>query len=258
LYDSIVNIGSKPQLNEYNRKVIELQNSIDINSLAKYDQKILITKVENLKKLLLLKQEELTTERFEFNGDPIRPNDSNVAITRPSIGPIQANVESNQHCDLERTTTTIGGNHVLVNNITECIVVGRAKSVNLAHAQFSIIQIGSEGPIFVHDVDYCVLQLTCHQLRLRNVVNCIVIQKVASGRVIIEDCSNISLGTQTNDQIVVDDFNWPSTATNPHYCELSLEETSAILRCVEVNAKTGKIDLIELKQLLKNSTEFSE
>ena len=253
----MANIRSKLQLNDYNHKVVELQRSIDINTLAKYDQKTIIDKVEKLKKVLLQKQDELTSERFEFKGDPVPPSDSNTTTDRSRTGQISDNVENNQHCDLVGTTTTIGGNHVLVKNIAECIVLGQAKSVNLAHAQYSVINIGSDGPIFVHDVAHCVLQLTCHQLRLRNVVNCIVIQKVASGRVVIEDCSNISLGTQTNDQIVVDDFNWPTVAKNPHYRELSLEQTKSIVSRVKLGANRGKVDLNELKQLLGSYPEFS-
>ncbi|ODV69458.1 hypothetical protein HYPBUDRAFT_84816, partial [Hyphopichia burtonii NRRL Y-1933] len=93
-------------------------------------------------------------------------------------------------------------------------------SAHIKGGEDSVIAINSEGPIFIHDLNHCVLLLKCHQLRLHNIHNCLILVEVGNDRVVIENSNGLRIGSYptskkkgfqlARDKIEVDDFNWPT------------------------------------------------
>lgn len=227
------------QLIQWN-KLIEKE----VQAMATFDKKRVIGVIDSLFKFIDIKQSQLgNREQFRFVGEPTPQERVNEMNNNPKMGDIKhigqnlcvlqvnsklANVQqaNSKLSDLNNVKITIGwgdgvGGHILISDISNTIVTTNQTSiptsVHLKGVESSILRINSSGPVFIHDVSHTVLVLSCHQLRLHNIVDStIIVESVGNNRIIIENCNGLKL--QSTDEIAVDDFNWPTTlTTNPHY-----------------------------------------
>ncbi|RCK55769.1 hypothetical protein Cantr_05725 [Candida viswanathii] len=88
----------------------------------------------------------------------------------------------------------------------------------------------------------CILILECHQARLHNVHNSIVlVQSVENDRIIIENCSQL----RVNNGIEVDDFDFPTKETeNPHFQRIDTARDAEILNGINAGGDVATVDLL--------------
>lgn len=228
------------QLIQWNKLIEE-----EVQAMTTFDKKRVIGVIDSLFKFIDIKQSQLgNREQFRFVDEPIPQESVNEMNNKPNMGDIkhigqklsEAVQVNSKSSDVQQATSklsglknvkvTIGwgdgvGGHVLISDISNTIVTTNQTSiptsVHLKGVESSILRINSSGPVFIHDVSHTVLVLSCHQLRLHNIVDStIIVESVGNNRIIIENCNGLKL--QSTNEIAVDDFNWPTTlTTNPHY-----------------------------------------
>ncbi|KAK6461616.1 hypothetical protein DFJ63DRAFT_314248 [Scheffersomyces coipomensis] len=224
----------KSKVDDIEDRLLRLNQILEIklSQFTPYDKKRVITEVDFLFKTIELKRIQLSQNRFEFKGNPIPP-ESNMIQTKGKIVKTGLNVNVNTYNELlfkdisnQRFKLSVeqSEKHVLLLGV-ESSIIDQDKSMipsstHIKQVKHSIINLKVEGPIFIHDVSYSILILNCHQLRLHNITNCIIIiEQVMNDRIIIENCTDLLIMAKNEGQVIeVDDFNWPTKMTiNPHY-----------------------------------------
>ena len=202
-----------------------------------YIQKLTTDKLKILNNLLQSKQNQLSKRRFEFKGEPVAPvlkslvaNDQNVDDTSKSIQKINKQI-------LEISLNK----HIVVDCFSNSYVqtTNEIPSIHLKGGDRSICKLTVQGPVFIHDVRNSILVLSCHQARLHNIHNSLVIiQSVQNNRIIIENCNQIKVSSG----IEVDDFNFPTKEIkNPHFEVLMRDVSDEVLNGVRRIAQTSDI-----------------
>lgn len=97
---------------------------------------------------------------------------------------------------------------------TSCLVKGVSQSV---------ISLGFGDSISLENVENLIFIINCHQLRIKNADNCIVIANVKSQDAIVEGCNKLKTGSPHGSNGVkpplysVNDLNWPTrNEVNPY------------------------------------------
>lgn len=224
------------ELNSIKQKVVHIdQNALDLDNTS-YERRIIKESIRDLHKLVDLKLNFVDVKRFTFRNDPI-PNPSphiirkhhqqpNSNIAQPNktlVSPLLSGIQGVKY------TVNTTNSHVLITDISQSIVItgSTASSINIHNGCHSILQLNCNGPIFLHDLQDTILVLQCHQLRLHNIVNSTILVDVANDKIIIENCSNLSIGNHPHLEptmcrpIQVDDFDQPTARQNSHYSKVN-------------------------------------
>lgn len=174
---------------------------------------------------------------------PDTPTHSELRNNSPKESSHDTNKETNNNLNSlftsltksKRTidSTNLTHEHILFSNLESSIVVSDQKvepySVHIKQGLDSVIALKSKGPIFIHDLKHCVLILKCHQLRLHNIHDSLILVEVGNDRIVIEDCDNLKIGNYPTKsfesgigKLEVDDFNCPiKLEKNKHFDYLS-------------------------------------
>lgn len=217
------------------RRIIAIDNEVASqgDAIAGYDRKRMLQAIHTMMREVEARNNVINKRQFAFKGDPIPPpaqtSDQDVSgpgptsqAWAPDTAGANSSFDSLNGCLL---VINEAQKHVVLSNITNSVVFTvppvPPASVHVRSAHDVILRVDCAGPIFVHDVVDAVLILQCHQLRLHNVRNSVVVVDVSNNRAVIENCNGLTVGTQAGGEVAVDDFNWPTTATNPHYHTLS-------------------------------------
>lgn len=170
----------------------------------------------------------INVEYFRFEGEPIAP--FSQGITEAAITPTQKSMGGeNAFSDVADGVVVLHlSGHVVVRNVCNSVFATETwpSSMHLEGLRNSVFVIHCTGPVFIHDVENCVLVLKCHQLRLHNATGSAVFVEVSNDRVIIEKCRGLTLGAYSYDNktlgpslsLQVDDFDWPTKMkASPNY-----------------------------------------
>lgn len=244
----------------------ELQTK-DITKLSKYDQKQIINQIQQLKKLIQIKWQEMKITKFEFVGPPLSPQNERQSNQNEDKKGSNNNFSSFTNTNTTKTTTTtmtttptscipltnivcnINNQHIdqvseqiLIENVTNSIIDVISNSINFNYGNKNLIKFTSLGSVFIHNLSNSILIVKCHQLRLHNVTNCDIFHQVNSKSIIIENCHSLTLATTINDEkknneydYHIDDFNFPTkTLTNPNYKIITLELSGIYEKCLQL------------------------
>jgi uncharacterized protein YejL (UPF0352 family) len=244
--------------------VNELQTK-DITILSKYDQKQIITQIQQLKKLLQIKWQEMKITKFEFVGPPLPPQNERQSNQNEDKKGSNNSFSSCTTTNTSKTTTTtpisciplnnivcnIINQHIfqvseqiLIENVTNSIIDVASNSINFNHGNKNLVKFTSLGSVFIHNLSNSILIVKCHQLRLHNVTNCGIFHQVNSKSIIIENCHTLTLASIIEDDdkkenneydYHIDDFNFPTkTLTNPNYKIITLELSGIYEKCLQL------------------------
>lgn len=194
----------------------QIQNEFQnlVNSQApetSYSKKLESENVKSILKLIQSKQNQLSKVRFEFIGEPQPP--SHISVPQHD-SKVFSNLNSNS-ISVTDQDFKLTSDHIYIVEFSNSIVSLESQSMNLQNGQDCICNLHSAGPIFIHDAINCVFILSCHQVRLHQIRDSIVIvnNREKGNPIIIENCSSLHI----ND-VDVDDFNHPSKSTkSPNY-----------------------------------------
>lgn len=190
-----------------------MEGTMQILNQPLYKQKVDMDKIKVLNKLLQSKSNQLSKKMFSFEGKPVPANIKPELCTAPTVLPARDTIH-----DINNEVYQINSSgHIVVESIQHAYVnTGHIpSSLHLKNAIDSVFKLVVEGPIFIHDIQGCLLILEGHQIRLHNVRNSLVlIRSVQNNRIIIEKCNQLRI----NEGIEVDDFDFPTRESiNPHF-----------------------------------------
>ncbi|CUM47149.1 uncharacterized protein AC631_02622 [Debaryomyces fabryi] len=231
----IIEAKDKQELNAIKQKVVHIdQDALGLDNTS-YEKRRIKDQVANLHKLVDLKLNSVDVKRFTFRNEPI-PNPSpqivhkhhqqpNSQIAQPNntlATPLVSGIQGVKY------TVNSTNSHLLIADISKSIVItgSTPSSINIHNGSHSILQLNCNGPIFLHDLQHTIIILQCHQLRLHNIVNSTILVDVSNDKIIIENCSNLSVGNHPSldltmcRPIQVDDFNQPTARQNSHYSKV--------------------------------------
>lgn len=209
-------------------QVIELDREVQSHKdhATMYDKKRLYATLHELWSALDAADRKLNPLFFQFHGDPIPPENLTRSTIREESKEKLPTAEPALYENILRQNLTVEVKQSTVfRHICGSKLQITVPSLHIDDSHYCAWYIHSEGPIFIHNMTNCVLITASHQLRLHNMVNCAVFADVGSGRAVIEHCDNVTFGgysrdtkTLTSSRFGVDDFNWPTRATeSPHY-----------------------------------------
>lgn len=184
-----------------------------------FEQKRVILIVHSLYEFLDSREAQLLNHTFSFVGPP------SLTSTPKRQGKQRATVQihssAKEFVGLRGEKKEIQESeekHLLFSDVKDSHLIVTpigCSSINIQGSVSSVFKLKCDGPVFIHDMQNCVVQLDCHQARLHNMHNCIVIvDKASNNRVVIEDCDNLNI----IGLVAVDDFSWPTKISdNPHF-----------------------------------------
>lgn len=231
----VLNSHDRDNLQAAGRKVAEL-SAQSVQSLPSFEQKRWGQAVNDLRQLYTAKEAQLVSRRFKFEGKPIpkQKKGDTEALHQPST----KTEEKEQSYQLTRSTELEDGTnfthirdkrldisdrqHVRLENIyNSTVTLSSVSSVSVQGAEYSLLRIDSTGPVFIHDARKSVICIRSHQARLHNLHECVIVaERIGRNRIVIENCDDLRLVGE----VAVDDFNWPTSALNPHYLKYTPEE----------------------------------
>lgn len=253
----IIESTNKQELNAIKQKVIQIdQGALDIDTTS-YEKRRIKDHIANLHKVVDLKLNSVDVKKFTFRNEPV-PNPSPHIVHKHHQQPNSQLTQPNNTLAIPlisgikgvKYTACSKSSHVLITDISQSIVItgSTPSSINIHNGSHSILQLNCTGPIFLHDLENTVLILQCHQLRLHNIVNSTILVDVANDTIIIENCSNLSIGNHphldvaTCRPIQVDDFNHPTASTqNANYLNLDSHADYAWIQDVDDGALRSQV-----------------
>lgn len=200
------------------------------DKIATYDRKRILETIHMLMREVDARNNVINKKQFAFRGEP-RPPKLNVSqrlneeLNLPSNAPKNGLHNSCAFSTVINQILTLSSNanhqHVLIADIEDSVIYTQpdvvTASVHIRGGTRLIVSMTSEGPIFIHDLHDVVLLLRCHQLRLHNVRNSVVMVEVSNSRIVIENSSELVVGSYRDEEVNVDDFNWPTRSKNQHF-----------------------------------------
>ena len=195
-------------------------------------------------------------KKFTFRNEPV-PNPSPHIVHKPHQQPNSQLTQPNNPLATPlisgikgvKYTACSKSSHVLITDISQSIVItgSTPSSINIHNGSHSILQLNCTGPIFLHELREPVLILQCHHLPLHNIVKSTILVDVANDTIIIENCSNLSIGNHphldvaTCRPIQVDDFNQPTASPqNANYSNIDSHADYAWIQDVDDEAYSHK------------------
>lgn len=176
----------------------------------------------------------LNKNYFLFSGEPIPPpsttTNEHLDLQEQHVQQEQSHTIRYRELEREILSLKLNGEPIVLQQLTGTQVeVIQASSVHLEKVVACVVFIVCDGPVFVHEMKNCILVAQCHQLRVHDLENCSIFALVHSGRVIIEQCNNLRMGSYDQSthclgpaDYGVDDFNWPTKQTpSPNYSILT-------------------------------------
>lgn len=256
------------------------------HSKPTYIQKQENEEYKSMLKLIQLKQNQSQKKRFQFFGEPQPPTiPLHQQVKSYSSLPIAGSWNSDTTKSQDKSVTIINETysakvgHLHVKKFESSILSIQGHSLNLSNGLNSILVLKCNGPILVHDINYCIVViLQCQQARFHNSSNCIVFMAknetsgdsfeelkdaVESGidtslpPLIVENCAHL----RTN-QMNIENFNHPSRKfRDPTFQSLDANEKNSLKEVCE------RADLADLASILRrygvintncqNSTAFT-
>lgn len=183
-----------------------------------YLKKLESENVNSIIKLIQSKQNQLSRVNFKFIGEPQPPTHINKSKQDKEV---LSDFHSNSITVLDQYYE-LNSDHIYVSRFSNSILSVESQSINLQNGEGSICYLRSTGPVFVQNATNCIFIISCHQVRLHEITDSIVIaeNRHKGNPIIIENCSRLLI----ND-VDVDDFNHPSKSTkSPNYDTLLSEE----------------------------------
>ncbi|KAI5950329.1 hypothetical protein KGF54_005146 [Candida jiufengensis] len=196
-------------------------------------------RIQQIYRLLQSKQNQLSRSTFKFIGDPIPPKSTSDQREFVNVSPKQfESDEKNNKIEIINDRVNLDQNYVHISKLSNSILKLNINSINLNNAINSVGCINSEGPLFIQNMSNCIFVVKCHQARLHNIKNCILIFNQQTKPVIIENCSKLKFN-----EIDVDDFNHPTKIIkSPNY---------EILKDEKVVQIENEIKIVDIKALDK-------
>ncbi|KAI5959784.1 uncharacterized protein KGF55_005016 [Candida pseudojiufengensis] len=200
-------------------------------------------KIQYIQNLLRSKLNFLTRSTFKFVGDPIPPNSNiNIKNVSPLVDESTTSKIDKDSLIFINETKVLNVDYCHISTLSNSIIKVNGKSINLNNAYNSFGFIFSSGPLFLQNMEKCILIAGCHQARLHNITDSIIIfennEKDTQKTVIIENCRNVKFNS-----VYVDDFDHPTKFTeSPNYQILQDDVVSEIeneIEKVELNDLTG-------------------
>ncbi|EGV65750.1 hypothetical protein CANTEDRAFT_92076 [Yamadazyma tenuis ATCC 10573] len=187
--------------------------------MTNYDKQKTRELINSLSRLLEAKKSSMDTSKFKFKGAPIilQTDNSPTKNLNIQVGP-KPYMENifDQRIEIQSPV-----NHLLLKQFERCIVLNHknSSSVNLQTGANSILRFDIDGTISATGLTNCIVLANCHQLRLHNITNSLVVSDITTN-VIMENCMNVKFSGAVN----VDDFNFNFTnSQNYSYVEIERE-----------------------------------
>lgn len=180
--------------------------------------------------------------RFKFSKKP-----------QPKNPQVVASIQFEDDAEIEPTlksvhnTTKIIENEskVFVKDIESSVIVFKnLESITLRKITNSIIFIESNGPAFIFEMKDSIIFVKCHQLRIHDSQNSIIIPMINSNNAIIENCSKLIF---KNDFIHVNDFDSPGRPSE-NFIKSSLTEKD--------NSLSEFLQMGKLQEILINLQDY--
>lgn len=178
-------------------------------------------------------------------GEPLKKVSENVQTTHPATQSASSTT-TNILSDLSCQNLTQTCQQILISNISSSVLNITSKSINFKGGDNNLIVFRSTGSIFIHDLVNSVLVVECHQLRLHNVTDSVVINRAKS--VVIENCHGLQFNGSNN----INDFNYPKQGDNPNYKIIEPQQVYSVCRSI---LKETNGDVQEMDNVLKKETK---
>lgn len=218
---------------------------METSDLPLYKQKVDRDRINVLNNLLQSKSNQLSKRMFSFEGNPV-PINGNAKIDTAYLQPVLSTKNTIE--DIKNVVYTINtSGHTLIDTINHSYFSTEniPSSLHLKNGNNSIFNLVVHGPIFIHDIDKCILVLEGHQVRLHNVRNTLVLVKsVENNRIVIENCDQLII----NQGIEVDDFDFPTKELkNPHFQYVDNIDMDMVLNTISSIDDLSVIDDLFIK-----------
>lgn len=158
-----------------------------------------LNQLDTLNQLVDAKNASLTAKTFSFKGDPLVSTSTRqkASIAHFELVPYKRNV-------VRQKVQAQGVSHFFVEQFIECLIVDdSSSSVSLKLGSKSVVKIDIDGTVSASKLHECILVLRCHQVRLHDMTNCLVVTEVDTN-IIIENCHGLKFAGGAK----VDDFNF--------------------------------------------------
>lgn len=219
-------------LNELKSRIIAMDRTLyeEGDKIATYDRKRILETIHMLMREVDARNNVINRKQFAFRGEPKPPRQKIAQRLNEGQNQASSPTKSGPHNSCAFSTvinqklplpTGTNHQHVLIADIEDSVIYTQpdlvTASVHIRGGTRLVVSIVSEGPIFIHDVHDVVLLLRCHQLRLHNVRNSVVMVEVSNNRIVIENSDGLLVGGYQDEEVNVDDFNWPTRSKNEHF-----------------------------------------
>lgn len=240
LFAQIVSCNDKLELHKIQTELDDVTKKTTAPDQPAYIQKLATDKLKILNNLLQSKQNQLSKKRFEFKGEPVPPISNSLVVNDQTVPDTSKSIQKVDNQIFEISLNE----HMVVDCFSNSYLqtTNEIPSIHLKSGNRSICKLTVQGPVFIHDVENSILILSCHQARLHNIHNSLVVmESVQNNRIIIENCNQIKV----NSGFEIDDFNFPTKEIkNPHFEVLMREKSNEVLAAVGRIAQTGDIETV--------------
>lgn len=169
--------------------------------MTKYDKQKSLETIESLMRFIEVKKNSLETLVFRFEGEPIETR-SLINVPKANefkVSPYLENIKE------QTNNITKPVNYFSVSGFDSCVIIneGMSVSANLEKGRNSVVKIAMDGTVYATDLERCILVCDCHQLRLHNILNTLIVANIKTN-IIIENCKQLRF----SGKVTIDDFNF--------------------------------------------------
>lgn len=200
------------------KRVVGLTRELALATL--FDQKEGMLQADVVVAAIEARRAAIQLVQFRFSSRRADPPEEAAAVV----------VAATEQAEVRLQTLTFNAPSVSLPPTRECVVHATASLVYVPSTSHSTLRLECTGPVFVQSATFSVVVARCHQLRLHKCHNTTVVVAVSSGRLVLEECTDITICPLETDLPGVDDFSAPAGVVNYRFGPTPVEESTGLVR----------------------------